>query len=120
MKAPEAENYCGSRGYRLVEIYDQNQQNFIAENCANVSPAPGSGDDFWIGLKRIQGTSTWKWLDSDIGPEFTAWGHDEPQNYNSDELLATVFAPFDYKWADIGPANNYNCKPICQKLLTET
>ena len=118
MKAPEAENYCGSRGYRLVEIYDKNQQDFIVEKCTVIGP--GSGVGFWIGLKRIQGTSTWKWLDSDIGPEFTAWGHAEPQNYDSSDLLATVSALFDYKWADIGPANNYDCKPICQKLLTKT
>ena len=33
MPSSEAENYCVSRGYRLVEIYDQNQQNFIVEKC---------------------------------------------------------------------------------------
>ena len=66
MKSPEAEKYCASRGYRLVEIYNQNQQDFIAEKCTEIRPGPLSNDGFWIGLKRMQGTSTWKWLDSGL------------------------------------------------------
>ena len=111
MKSPEAEKYCVSRGYRLVEIYDQSQQDFIEEKCAYVGP----GEVFWIGLKRTRGTSEWKWLDSDVIPEFSAWGFSEPDNENS-ELLATVVEVYGYKWADFGDHNYWNCKPICQKL----
>ena len=114
MKSPEAEKYCASRGYRLVEIYNQNQQDFIAEKCTEIA-GTGPREHFWIGLKRTNGTSTWKWLDSDVIPEFSAWGFSEPDNENS-ELLATVVEVYGYKWADFGDHNYWNCKPICQKL----
>ena len=113
MKSPEAEKYCASRGYRLVEIYNQNQQDFIAEKCTEIRPRPLS---FWIGLKRTQGTSTWKWLDSGVVPEFTAWESGEPENEYNDELLANAYPRWGYKWADFKQHNFYKCKPICQKL----
>ena len=111
MKSSEAENYCVSRGYRLVEIYDQNQQDFMVEKCSEIVP---SGLGFWIGLKRTQGTSTWKWLDSDIIPKFTAWSG-EPYN-GDDELLAVAHKYHAYKWAEFNKPNYYNSNPICQIL----
>ena len=113
MKSPEAESYCVSRGYRLVEIYDQNHQDFIVEKCTDIGP--GSSEGFWIGLKRTSGTSTWKWLDSDVTPEFTAWDFSQPNNGNF-ELLANAYKVSYYKWGDLNEQNYYYCKPICQKL----
>ena len=113
MKSPEAESYCVSRGYRLVEIYDQNHQDFIVEKCTDIGP--GSSEGFWIGLKRTSGTSTWKWLDSDVTPEFTAWDFSQPNNGNF-ELLANAYKVSYYKWGDLNKQNYYYCKPICQKL----
>ena len=113
MESSEAEKYCVSRGYRLVEIYNQNQQDFIAEKCTEIRPRPLS---FWIGLKRTQGTSTWKWLDSGVVPEFTAWESGEPENGYNNELLANAYPRWGYKWADFKQHNFYKCKPICQKL----
>ena len=113
MKSPEAESYCVSRGYRLVEIYDQNHQDFIVEKCTDIGS--GTGQGFWIGLKRTIGTSTWKWLNSDVMPEFTAWNLGEPHNGDGD-LLAIAYRDYGYKWVDFGLRNTNVNKPICQKL----
>ena len=56
MKSPEAESYCVSRGYRLVEIYNQNQNDFIVEKCTDIGS--GTGQGFWIGLKQSKEKST--------------------------------------------------------------
>ena len=114
MKYPEAENFCVARGYRLVEIYCQNQQDFIVEKCTKIGAGP-SQVDFWIGLKRTQGTSIWKWLDSDVIPEFTAWYGTDPHN-GDNELLAVAYKKSSYKWVDFHKQNYFNGFPICQKL----
>ena len=120
MRPPEAEKYCMSRGYRLVEIYNQNQQDFIAEKCTEIA-GTGPREHFWIGLKRINGTSTWKWLDSDVIPEFTAWdtSQGQPSNAIGGDLLAIAYSRLGYKWADFNNDSifkNNEGKPICQKL----
>ena len=117
MKSPEAETYCVSRGYRLVEIYDQNQQDFIVDKATGIGSVSGSYG-YWIGLKRIQGTSTWKWIDSDVIPEFTAWGPNHPKDSNA-ELLALSYNALNYKWATFTYHNTHNNNPICQ-LTTNT
>ena len=116
MNFSEARNFCTSKGYRFVEIYDQNQQDFIAEKCTDIRPGPLSNDGFWIGLKRTQGTSTWKWLDSDAIPEFTAWGGGEPHEGPNSDLLAFLHEVYGYKWVDMKKSANIQGKPICQKL----
>ena len=115
MTSSEAENYCVSRGYRLVEIYDQNQQNFISEKCREIGGPSGNAKGFWLGLKRTPGTSTWKWLDSKVIPEFTAWLPGEPHNGNYSDLLAFAHSSLSYKWVDMNIKNSGG-NPICQKM----
>ena len=52
MNFSEARNFCTSKGYRFVEIYDQNQQNFIVEKCKEIGGPSGNAKGFWLGLKR--------------------------------------------------------------------
>ena len=107
--------------WELQEFNDMNKrlqisnscQDFIVEKCTDIGP--GSSEGFWIGLKRTSGTSTWKWLDSDVTPEFTAWDFSQPNNGNF-ELLANAYKVSYYKWGDLNKQNYYYCKPICQKL----
>ena len=115
MNSEDAEKFCVSRGYHLVEIYDQNQQDFIVDKCTEIGPG-SSVKGFWIGLKRTQGTSTWKWLDSDAIPEFTAWGGGEPHEGPNSDLLAFLHEVYGYKWVDMKKSANILGKPICQKL----
>ena len=115
MKSSAAERYCVSKGYRLVEIYNQNQQDFLVEKCNEIDPARNHDGGFWIGLKRTQGTKIWKWLDSDVKPDFTAWGNSNPNNGMS-ELLAAIYKSYGYKWVDFDKQDYYNDTPICQKM----
>ena len=122
MSSSEAENYCTSRGYRLVEIYDQDQQDFLHEYISLASSYGQLGSEpengYWIGLKRT-GLSTWKWLDSGLTPEYNAWkSPNQPSNGNAD-ILATMYPEHDYKWVDLdgdGSHSHRNCRPICQKI----
>ena len=115
MTSSEAENYCAEKGYHLVEINDQNQQDFIVNKCTKIGPGE-SIKGFWIGLKRTEGTSTWKWLNSDATPEFTAWGGGEPHEGPNSDLLAFLHEVYGYKWVDMKKSANIQGKPICQKL----
>ena len=38
MNSEDAEKFCVSRGYHLVEIYDQNQRDFIVDKCTEIGP----------------------------------------------------------------------------------
>ena len=114
ISSSEAEVYCTSRGYRLVEIYDQNQQDFLKHKANNLGSASEKG--YWIGLKRT-GSSTWKWLDSGLTPVYNAWGKDQPHNGYADKL-ANMYPNYDYKWVDLNAIvhKHRNCRPICQKI----
>ena len=103
-----AETYCTSRGYHLVEIFNQNQQDFIEQEAKNI------GGYFWIGLKR-QGASTWKWLHSKKVPQFTSWNSGSPGNGNENRL-ANLHSGLNYKWIDWGSGNPSSAKfyPLCQ------
>ena len=115
MTSSEAENYCAEKGYHLVEINDQNQQDFIVDKCTKIGPGESNYPGFWIGLKRTEGTSTWKWLNSDATPEFTAWYKGEPDGGKNSDLLAYAHKTYNYKWVDMNKWIKAQGKPICQK-----
>ena len=101
-----AETFCASLDSHLVEIFDQNQQDFIKQKAKQI------GEDFWIGLKRVDDlTNTWKWIHSSKAPKYTAWSSGEPHNGGGD--MALIYQSFGYKWADVN-GNHYKYYSICQ------
>ena len=88
MKFSEAASFCESRHMRLVEIYGENQNNFIKDLATNHPPDTSESWSFgyWIGLKRVEdiylgntsmSTNTWKWnamkLNCDVDAKFTSF-----------------------------------------------
>ena len=105
-----AETFCTSLDSHLVEIFDQNQQDFIKQKAQQI------GEDFWIGLKRV-GSSTWKWIDSNqvlSNKSYNAWAPGEPHNGNSGQL-AVLYQIINYQWVDMAcPCSHHKYYSICQ------
>ena len=105
----EAETYCTSRGYHLVEIFNQDQQDFIAKEAENIGTGP-----FWIGLKRLGGVSTWKWIHSKKIPQFTSWGCGEPNLINAGKINRLALMGLDTWFTDANSPGSGEGYAICQ------
>ena len=79
--ARNAEAFCTSLGSHLVEIFNQDQQDFIKQKAEVIGEAEFNGGYWWIGLKREHFSSTWKWIYSNQLPNYTSWANREPHNY---------------------------------------
>ena len=99
-----AETFCASLDSHLVEIFNQNQQDFIKQKAQQFRKM------FWIGLKRF-GSNTWKWIYSNQQPNYTAWSPGEP--HNGGGPMAVMHSSYDYNWADVNK-NYYKHYSICQ------
>ena len=108
-----AETFCTSLDSHLVEIFDQNQQDFIKQKAQQI------GEDFWIGLKRV-GSSTWKWIDSNqvlSNKSYNAWAPSEPHNDDRwhSGRLAVLYQIKRYQWVDMAfPCSHHEYYSICQ------
>ena len=103
----DAETFCTSLDSHLVEIYDQNQQDFIKQKAKQI------GVDFWIGLKRV-GSSTWKWIDSNqvlSNKSYNAWGPGEPHNGHGHQLAVLLWGGH---WVDMTLTSYHKYYSICQ------
>ena len=99
-----AETFCASLDSHLVEIFNQNQQDFIKQKAQQFR------NMFWIGLKRF-GSNTWKWINSNQQPNYTAWSPGMP--HNGGAPMAVMHSSYDYNWADVNK-NYYKHYAICQ------
>ena len=111
MTFSEAVSFCDSIGMRFVEIYGENQNNFIKELVNNNPPDNNMGYanmGYWIGLERVEDTyqgtwngtntvpsNTWKWnadkSNCDVVAKFTSWP-DYFGNYGDDNIHAYMLS----------------------------
>ena len=76
--ARDAEEFCAtSLDSHLVEIYNQDQQDFITQKAKQIRNETSYGGFWWIGLKRARNSSTWKWIYSNQAPNYTSWANAE-------------------------------------------
>ena len=75
--ARNAEEFCTSLDSHLVEIYNQDQQDFITQKAKQIRNETSYGGFWWIGLKRARNSSTWKWIYSNQAPNYTSWANAE-------------------------------------------
>ena len=92
--AGNAETFCTSLGSHLVEIFNQDQQDFIKQKADLIGKAEWNGGYWWIGLKRGHFSSTWKWIYSNQPPNYTTWANGKPY-WNGD---CTKFLIFFLQW----------------------
>ena len=133
MNFSEAVSFCDSIGMRFVQIYGENQNNFIKELVTSNPPdstfAPTMG--YWIGLERVEdtyqgiwngtntvSTNTWKWNNCDFVVKFTSWSNEGNyyENYGDDNIHAYMISSgyprvaLDWNTAD----DIITASPLCQ------
>ena len=103
----------------LVEIFSQEQQNFITQTIVDSELLEVAS--WWIGLKQRyiphEGFQ-WQWYNSRMTTNFTAWSQDYPMNGHT--TAASLVRDLNYEWIDVYqplPSQEDDIEksyPICQ------
>ena len=113
----EAQEYCQGREAWLVEIFSDEQQEYLEEKAYEIEGITGRQEGLWIGATDVGSEGVWLWTHSNKVVEFTAWAEGQPTGIGSNgevENYALLSWGFGYKWNDITYANMYYT--ICQKI----
>ena len=111
----DAQNFCNSENAHLVEIFSQEQQDYMVMKAFEAELLTGSEREWWIGLTDDNSEGRWFWINSPRPAEFLPWGVWQPDGDNKANFGA-MFAGFDYRWTDETSAFEYRggAHPICQ------
>ncbi len=97
----------------LLTIHSEEEFNFVTKLAFGIKHAKYS---IWLGLVRVSNES-FAWFDkSDLN--FTKWGPNEPDNYQSKNYCAVMSSAAKGKWFDVGCTTTYLV--MCQKYLQQT
>ena len=91
-----------------VEIYNQEQQSFLAQKAGEIEKSTGISRNWWIGLQKFG--QSWIWQYSLSPANYTNWSKDEPF---STEHFACLYKDYGYSWRS-ATISLYNVWPICQ------
>ena len=69
-----AEKICEKKGGTLATIYDESENDVIANLTKN-----GTKNEYWIGLSDIEDEGIWKWIDGNYAA-YTNWLSGDPNN----------------------------------------
>ena len=114
MTWPEAQISCASENNHghLVEIFNQEQKNFLVYKAFEIEALTGMGRYWWIGLTDETFEGRWIWPYSLKEAEFFAWNTGQPSCGTNCNYVALYYG-HDYKWDDI-ISNGSNLYPLCQ------
>ena len=114
----EAQSFCNSKdtnSAHLVEIFTQEQQDYMEMKAYESELLTGREREWWIGLTDDNSEGRWFWINSLQVAEFLPWGVWQP---DGDEManFGAMFAGFGYRWTDETSAFEYRggAHPICQ------
>ena len=62
----------------LIEIFSQEQQDFIVMKAYETELLTGSGRNWWIGMTDANSEGRWFWIHSLKAAEYTSWGTRNP------------------------------------------
>ena len=105
----EAQQFCSqNNNSHLVEIFSQEQQDFLVLNLLNNEQSQGKRN-WWIGLIKIG--NNWVWPHSLMNASFTSWSNGYPNNYYNYNF-ACMYPFGEYNWIDA--TATVTMHPICQ------
>ncbi|KAK3083522.1 hypothetical protein FSP39_024687 [Pinctada imbricata] len=95
---------CEQYDAALVEIHDQQEQNFIASICQ-------LSDGFWIGGTDAATEGEWRWGRSGEKITFEAWLQDEPNSSGNEDCIM-IHGNRNYEWIDLNcdALRNFICE----------
>ena len=72
----EAQNFCQKldSNSHLVEIFSDDQQEFMIFNAIEYEEFSGNARNWWIGLTDEESENEWYWTKSNQKADFTSWG----------------------------------------------
>ncbi|EDO32309.1 predicted protein [Nematostella vectensis] len=109
----QADEACRRLGSELVEISDNEEQEFVYRNLVDVPRPVG----VWTGLIRSAETDEWSW-NNRTAPTFFYWGYGEPNNYMSRGENCSEMRYWDGMWNDVLCVNKYGY--VCEKAIFVT
>jgi hypothetical protein len=94
----------------ILTIHSKEEQEFISKFLFKTH---GIVDDIWIGMKRINNSHKYMWMDGSE-PIFTNWAEENPSNKSGNNCAQIVsHSDFVGKWTDV-PCKKKNFV-VCQK-----
>merc|ERR1712215_83347 len=109
-----AQEFCHTQeSSNLVEIFTQEQQNFLVLMAEQVEAITQTKRHWLIGITDVASEGEWIWPHSLKVADYTAWNSGQPNggpNYN----YAIMNNAMGYKWDDQPDTSAFF--PICQKL----
>jgi hypothetical protein len=110
MRWTAAKADCEARGYELITINDDPENEFIYDSAWGMSE-----DGWWIGLNDRAMEDTWVW-DGGRGSGYLRWHTGEPNDtaMNEDCVTTGQWGPDDPRWndSDCATALSYICEVI--------
>merc|ERR1712210_121631 len=102
----------------LVEIFNQEQQDFMVMKAFEAESFTLSEREWWIGMTDDNSEGRWFWIHSLKPADFLPWGVWQPDGDKTANFGA-MFAGFDYRWTDETSAFEYRggAYPICQFVI---
>ena len=113
----EAQDFCMSMNSHLIEIFIQEQQDFIVMKSLEIQDLLGKQImHWWTGLTKIGSEEgIWYWAHSLQIADYFAWGVEEPNQIPVQSDYVNLDSFLDYGWSDCPiDGDLYLTYPICQ------
>ena len=108
----KARYFCKSQNSSyLVEIFSQEQQDFIVQEIIENEFISGVERYWWIGLTDILEEGRFLWAHSLKEPTYTSWYSGDPDGEENQNAVA-IEKRYDYMWTDAN--EDAKLYPICQ------
>ena len=109
-----AQEFCHTQEESsLVEIFNRDQQDFLALTAYQLEGFTGQQRSWFIGATDVGTEGRWFWPTSLKVATFTAWYGSEP-NSGITANYAYMHYSYDFDWYDTTDTASYY--PVCQKI----